>query len=75
MLKLADVDVPGMGDDVLIRLRATSVNTPDWIAVAGVPRVLRLKTGLRQPGTAVRGSDLAGIVGAIGRNGVDLRVD
>ena len=73
VLELAEVDRPDMGDDdVLIRLRATSVNTPDWIAVTGVPRILRLKTGLRRPGTAVRGSDLAGVVEAVGCNVVDL---
>ena len=32
VLKLDDVDRPSVGDDdVLIRVRATSVNTPDWI--------------------------------------------
>lgn len=74
VLKLADVDRPRVGDeDVLIRVRATSVNTPDWIAVTGVPRVLRLKTGLRRPGTPVRGTDVAGVVEAVGRDVVDLR--
>lgn len=74
VLELADVDKPDIGgDDVLIRVRATSVNTPDWIAVTGMPRILRLKTGLRRPATAVRGSDLAGVVEAVGRNVADLR--
>src|ERR687895_505395 len=74
VLRLADVDRPPVGnDDVLIRLRATSVNTPDWITVTGIPYVLRLRSGLRRPRTPVRGTDVAGIVEAEGTNVTDLR--
>ncbi len=74
VLRLADVDRPPVGDDdVLIRLRATSVNTPDWITVTGVPYILRLRSGLRRPRTPVRGSDVAGLVEAVGTNVTDLR--
>lgn len=57
---------PAGAGDVLIRVRATSVNTPDWITVAGVPAILRLGSGLRRPRHQVRGSDVAGIVEAVG---------
>ena len=74
VLELATVERPAIGDhDVLIRVRATSVNTPDWVTVAGVPNVVRLKSGLRQPSTPVRGTDLAGIMAAAGKNVTDLR--
>jgi len=74
VLKLEEVARPSVGDDdVLIRVRATSVNTPDWITVAGTPRLLRLKSGLRRPSNPVRGSDVAGIVEAVGRNVSDLQ--
>src|ERR687889_1887273 len=74
VLRLADVDRPAVGDDdVLIRLRATSVNTPDWITVTGVPYILRLRSGLRRPRTAIRGTDVAGVVHAVGANVTDLR--
>jgi hypothetical protein len=44
VLEPAEIDPPQVGeDDVLIRVRATSVNTPDWISVAGVPYVLRVR--------------------------------
>src|SRR5215469_2605309 len=59
-------------DDVLVRVRATSVNTPDWATVAGVPYILRLATGLRRPKRPVRGSDIAGVVQAVGRQVTDL---
>ncbi len=64
--------LPG-GGDVLIRVRATSVNTPDWATVAGVPYILRLQAGLRRPKHPVRGSDVAGTVEAVGQAVTDLR--
>ena len=67
VLKLQEVSRPTIGEeDVLVRVRATSVNTPDWIAVTGIPNVLRLRSGLRRPSQLVRGSDLAGIAEAVG---------
>lgn len=67
VLELATVERPEVDpDDVLIRVEATSVNTPDWAAVAGVPYVLRLQFGLRGPSTPVRGTDVAGVVTAVG---------
>jgi NADPH:quinone reductase-like Zn-dependent oxidoreductase len=73
VLTLADLQRPAVGDeDVLVRVRATSVNTPDWITVTGVPYILRLRSGLRGPRTPVRGTDVAGIVEAVGANVTDL---
>jgi NADPH:quinone reductase-like Zn-dependent oxidoreductase len=38
VLRLGDVVAPEVGEgEVLVRVRASSVNTPDWIAVTGVP--------------------------------------
>ena len=72
VLCLEDVDRPHIGDDdVLIRVRATSVNTPDWVTVSGVPNILRLRSGLRRPRTPVPGTDVAGIVEAAGKNVAD----
>jgi len=74
VLKLEDVDRPSVGDDdVLVRVWATSVNTPDWITVTGTPYVLRLQSGLRKPRTPVRGTDVAGVVEAVGKNVTDLQ--
>jgi NADPH:quinone reductase-like Zn-dependent oxidoreductase len=73
VLRLGEVDRPSAGDDdVLVRVRATSVNTPDWLTVTGVPYLLRLKSGLRKPSSPVRGTDVAGVVAAVGRNVTDL---
>ncbi len=67
MLRLDQTARPSPGaDDVLIRVRATSVNTPDWATVVGTPYALRLRSGLRRPDQPVRGSDVAGVVEAVG---------
>jgi NADPH:quinone reductase-like Zn-dependent oxidoreductase len=74
VLKLQQVPRPTVdADSVLVRVRATSVNTPDWITVTGVPLVTRLQSGLRRPKTRVRGTDVAGVVEAVGREVTDLQ--
>ena len=74
VLRLEQILRPATGAaDVLLRVRATSVNTPDWATVAGVPYILRLQAGLRRPKHPVRGSDVAGTVEAVGQRVTDLQ--
>lgn len=74
VLRSDNIDRPQVGTgEVLVRVRATSVNTPDWATVTGVPYVLRLGTGLRRPSPPIRGSDLAGVVEAVSPDVTDLR--
>jgi len=73
VLRLGEVDRPSVGDDdALVQVRATSVITPDWITVTGVPYILRLQAGLRRPPTPVPGTDVAGVVEAVGKNVTEL---
>jgi NADPH:quinone reductase-like Zn-dependent oxidoreductase len=73
VLRLSEIQAPSIGpDDVLVHIRATSVNTPDWSTVTGVPSILRLALGLRRPKRPIRGSDLAGVVAAVGQRVTDL---
>ena len=75
VLEATTVEVPQIGpDDVLVRVIATSVNTPDWTTVTGVPAILRLQSGLLRPATPVRGTDVAGVVVAVGERVDELRV-
>lgn len=75
VLALKEIDRPAPGPgDVLVRVRASSVNTPDWIAVTGVPYLLRLQGGLRKSPHVVRGSDVSGIVAEVGADVADLQV-
>ncbi|MDN3239709.1 NAD(P)-dependent alcohol dehydrogenase [Glycomyces tritici] len=74
VLELKEIERPAPGPgEVLVRVRASSVNTPDWIAVTGVPYALRLQGRVRRAANVVRGSDVAGIVEAVGA-GVDFGV-
>jgi NADPH:quinone reductase-like Zn-dependent oxidoreductase len=68
-LKLGDVDKPQIGySDVLVRVQAASVHVGDWMLMNGVPKFMRLVTGLRRPKNRVPGTDIAGTVEAVGKD-------
>jgi len=68
-LKLGDIDKPAVGDgEVLVRVQAASVHVGDWVLMAGVPRLMRMATGLRKPKHRVPGTDIAGVVEAVGKD-------
>ncbi len=74
VLQARDIDKPEIGDDeVLVRVHAASVHVGDWIMITGSPWVMRLATGLRKPKNPVPGTDVAGIVEAIGKDVTRLR--
>jgi NADPH:quinone reductase-like Zn-dependent oxidoreductase len=67
VLRLEDVERPVPGpDEVLVKIRATTVNRSDTETRAGTPPVARLVTGLRRPRHRILGSELAGVVEAAG---------
>jgi len=67
VLRLEDVERPVPGpDEVLIRIRATTVNRSDCHYRAGTPPFARLFTGLRRPRHRILGTELAGEVEAAG---------
>src|SRR5262249_26329648 len=69
VFRCEDVETPVPGDDeVLIRVRAASVNPLDWHLLRGTPYIGRLQFGLRRPKTTRLGADVAGRVEAAGRN-------
>ena len=76
VLELRDVPVPVPGDDeVLVRVRASSVNAADWHLMRGKPYFMRVMGfGLRAPKVRVRGMDVAGVVESIGSTVTTLRV-
>jgi NADPH:quinone reductase-like Zn-dependent oxidoreductase len=69
-LELTDADQPVPADgEVLVRVRATSVNPYDWHLMRGEPRVARLMPGglgLRGPALSILGCDMAGQVEVAG---------
>lgn len=70
VLKCEEVEKPTTGDDeVLIKVRAASVNPFDWRLMRGRPLFIRLMMGgLRKPKDTRPGRDAAGQVEAVGRN-------
>ncbi len=68
VLRLEEITKPVPGDDeVLIRVRAASINPYDWHFMRGTPHLLRLMSGLRRPKSPRLGADVAGVVEAAGR--------
>ncbi|MEV6243447.1 NAD(P)-dependent alcohol dehydrogenase [Lentzea sp. NPDC051838] len=70
-LRLVEIDQPAPADgEVLVRVRAASVNAADWHVMRGDPRLARLAMpvvfGWSAPKKRIRGRDFAGVVEAVG---------
>jgi NADPH:quinone reductase-like Zn-dependent oxidoreductase len=69
VLELVDADVPVPADDqVLVRVRAASVNALDWHHLTARPYLVRVSDGWRRPKDGRLGADVAGIVEAVGKD-------
>lgn len=67
-LQLKDIEKPTpSGDEVLIQIRASSINAWDWDLLRGRPYLTRLG-GLRRPKYRILGADVAGSVEAVSRD-------
>jgi NADPH:quinone reductase-like Zn-dependent oxidoreductase len=68
VLKLDTVAKPVAGDSqVVVRVRAASVNPLDWHYLRGTPYIGRIGMGLRKPKVIRLGVDFAGTVESVGR--------
>ena len=69
-LKIEQIEKPTPTDDqVLVRVRAASVNPYDWHFVEGSPKIIHgMIGGLRKPKDTRLGVDFAGTVEAVGKN-------
>ena len=66
-LRLGEVDKPEPGaDEVLLMVRAVSVNVADWRSMRGKPLFSRATLGLWRPKHKILGVDVAGTVEEIG---------
>jgi NADPH:quinone reductase-like Zn-dependent oxidoreductase len=69
VVQITDVEKPVPKDnEVLIRVRAASVNPLDWHFMRGTPYIMRIQAGLLKPKDTRLGVDVAGQVEAVGRN-------
>jgi len=69
-LKLQEIEKPAPADDqLLVKVRAASVNPLDWHFIEGTPYIMRaLGVGLRKPADTRLGVDFAGTVEVVGKN-------
>src|SRR5439155_186344 len=69
-LKLQDIEKPVPNDDqILVKVRAASVNPYDWHFIEGTPYIMRaMGVGLRKPKDIRLGVDFAGTVETVGKN-------
>ena len=69
-LKLVDVEKPTPTDDqILVKVRAASVNPYDWHFIEGTPKIMRMMgVGLRKPKDTRLGVDFAGTIESVGKN-------
>lgn len=70
VLEVREVARPAVGEDeVRVRVRAASLHPDVWHVVTGRPWLLRLMgAGFRTPRNPIPGTDMAGIVDAVGRH-------
>src|SRR5262245_46514383 len=80
VVRLGEVDTPHIeADEVLVRVRASSVTTADYrFRASAFPGIFwlpgRLMTGLFRPRNPVLGRDCSGIVQAVGKKVTRFRV-
>ncbi|MEH7224720.1 NAD(P)-dependent alcohol dehydrogenase [Bacillus sp. JJ1566] len=74
-LKLREVATPTPKENqVLVRVKASSLNFGNLVLLTGKPRLARLAFGLMKPKYSIPGGDMAGIVEAIGENVTQFQV-
>ena len=75
VLELSDVPDPKAGPgEVLVRIEATTINDWDWGYMRGLPWIYRLMTGLTRPSQPILGTELAGVVEAVGEGATRFAV-
>jgi NADPH:quinone reductase-like Zn-dependent oxidoreductase len=75
VLKVTDVELPQVGaEEVLVRVHAAGLDRGAWHIMAGLPYLIRIAGyGLRRPKAAGLGTELAGVVEAVGAAVTELR--
>jgi NADPH:quinone reductase-like Zn-dependent oxidoreductase len=75
VLRLEEIEKPVPTDDqVLVKVRAASVNPLDWHYLEGTPYIVRLmEFGLLKPKVPRLGVDMAGQVEAVGKNVTEFK--
>lgn len=74
-LRVENVARPTPGDgQVLIKVRAASINPAEWHRTTGTPYIIRMGEGIGAPNDSKAGYDFAGTIEAVGPNVTRLKV-
>lgn len=74
-LTLEDVPKPNIkSDEILVKIKAVSINDWDLGMILGRPFVNRMLAGLFKPKIKILGSDIAGVIEAIGTDVTNFKV-
>jgi NADPH:quinone reductase-like Zn-dependent oxidoreductase len=69
VLRCEEIEKPAPREgEVLLKIRAASLNPYDWHFMRGEPYAVRLMAGIGKPKNKRLGADVAGVVEAVGRN-------
>ncbi|HZF16834.1 MAG TPA: NAD(P)-dependent alcohol dehydrogenase [Steroidobacteraceae bacterium] len=69
VVKVEDIEKPTPKDhEILVKVRAASVNPLDWHLLRGQPYIMRAEAGIGVPGNSRLGVDYAGTVEAVGKD-------
>ncbi len=69
VLTVKEIERPQCGpDEVIVAVRAASLNPYDWHNMTGTPLLMRLGGGWRTPKSNVLGLDVAGVIESVGQN-------
>lgn len=70
VLRVEQIARPAIGDnEVLVRVRAASVDRGTWHLMTGLPKLMRIMGfGMRRPKQPNPGRNLAGVVESVGQN-------
>ena len=75
VLRLSEVARPTPAENqVLIKVYVTALNAADWRLMSGKPFPVRFMTGLFKPKKGIPGTDVAGVIEAVGRNVTQFKV-
>ena len=72
-IETIDAPIPG-GDEVLIKIHATTVNRTDCANLTGKPFIMHFVLGFFKPRKIIMGTDFAGEIVQIGKNIKDFKV-
>src|SRR5688572_25513827 len=75
VLKLEEITKPIPKDDeVLVKVKASSINRADYFMMKGSPFVIRFQNGFQTPKKKILGADIAGQVEAVGEKVTEFKV-